>query len=100
MNTNYPTLENLIGCYFHQDFDTIATTVDGVLEVYLKEYPSEYPPRVLAELRSLLQRNDTELIAELDKMGCEYAPEGDNTTHREWLKRMAARLSRQVEANG
>jgi hypothetical protein len=100
MSTNYPNLDNLIGCYFHQDWQTEGPTVDAVLETYLKEYSAEYPPLVLAELRALLQRSDAEVEAELDKMGCEYSPEGDNTTYREWLDRMEARLSQQVKANG
>lgn len=100
MNTNFPNLDNLIGCYFHQDWQTEGPTVDAVLETYLKEYAVEYLPLVLAELRALLQRKDAEVKTELDKMGCEYAPEGDNTTYREWLSRMQVRLSQQVKATG
>lgn len=100
MSSDYPNLDNLIGCYFHQDWRTEGPTVDVVLENYLKEYSTEYPPLVLAELRALLRRSDAEVEAELDRMGCEYAPVGDNTTSREWLSRMEARLSQQVKANG
>lgn len=100
MNSNYPNLEHLIGCYFHQDWQIEGPTTEAVLEIYLKEYSAEYPPLVLAELRALLQRSDSEVEAELEKMGCEYAPAGDNTTFRGWLNRMEARLSQQIKANG
>jgi len=70
MSTDYPNLDNLIGCYFHQDWQTEGPTVDAVLEIYLKGYSAEYPSLVLAELRALLQRSDVEVELELDKMGC------------------------------
>ena len=100
MNIKYPNLDNLIGCYFHQDWQTEGPTVDAVLETYLKEYSAEYPPLILVELRALLLLSDAEVEVELEKMGCEYAPEGDNTSYRKWLERMESRLSQQVKANG
>lgn len=100
MNTHYSNLEELIGGYFHQDWNTYSDTTVGVLEFYLQEWPAKYVPLVLTELRNLLQRSDAEVEAELDKMGCGYAPGGDNTTYREWLNRMESRLSQQVKANG
>jgi hypothetical protein len=93
MSTGYPNLEELLGGYFHQDWNTYASTPTGVLERYLEEWPIEDVPKALNELHALLAQPDDEVVRVVVLMGCEYAPAADNLSYREWLNQVANRLS-------
>jgi CdiI immunity protein len=85
MTTQYPNLRKFIACYFHQDWTLDTPTVADAVDMYLSEWPEEYLPNTLNELKLLLEKSDDTLEEIIENLGSYYYPPGDNTNSRDWL---------------
>jgi|SRR5467141_3468784 len=91
----FPRLTNLLGAYFHQDWDLEAPTPDGVIDVYLREVGSNRALKTADEIDQLLHQARSESQVRdfvLEKTGHGYDPSLEEITAREWLAYVARRL--------
>ena len=98
--TEFPLLESMFSCYFHQDWDTEGTDWRDLIQNYARD-ESANPTLVASEINQLLENcgDDEQLHNELmGRFHCYYAPRADlgGPTVREWLRQVAA-LLRQSE---
>lgn len=52
---SYPHLENLMACWFHQDYGIDGNTLEEVMDAYRRSTTSADWDRVRADIRSFLQ---------------------------------------------
>lgn len=57
---NYPALRDLIGGYFHQDYDIISDDVDEVVEAFKKESWDDDRKNVVADIQHFLEKHNEE----------------------------------------
>lgn len=78
----YPTLENLLAAYFHQDWRMEHDSVEAVVDYYRGSESPEMVAALRTELAALQAEglDDAALGAKLQGMGCEYVPDGDDWT--------------------
>ena len=50
----YPTLQQFLGCYLHQDWDLECATPQGAVDMAIAEYPITLRQQVRRELAALL----------------------------------------------
>jgi hypothetical protein len=95
MSNKYQNLEELLGCYFHQDWTSDDDSAPAVVERYLSEWPSDGVLAVVDEIGQLLReiKSEDDLRKVVMKLGCYYEPGADALTYREWLASVSERLA-------
>lgn len=90
-------LEQLIGGYFHQDWDLNGGDTQRVLDmVVANSTPDELAADAEALAALMAEEFDEAALEEvLARHGCGYYPPGDDgaQTHAEWLEEIAQRLT-------
>lgn len=96
----YPSLQHLLGAYFHQDCFVDSTNADTVLGDYLRDSSVQEVTAALGEIRQLLEHEKTEaaLVTTLLDLGSFYQPSADGFTSKQWLERLASTLEERVHA--
>lgn len=61
---SYPHLENLIGCWFHQDYDIEGDTLEEVIAAYRKGTTAADRIGTRADIHKFLQHYDDESLKE------------------------------------
>lgn len=84
-------LSQFFGAYFHQDWDLDGPTWQDVVLVFVKSQSRERALDVLNSIRSWLRSatSDAQIARELQEFGCEYNPQPDGITDREWVEQVA-----------
>ena len=89
----YPELESFFSAYFHQDWTMEHDTTAGVVDYY-RQNEAVSVPAVREQLAQLLQsaQDEDQLARQVQALGCEYAPDADGLTYRQWLEGVQALL--------
>jgi contact-dependent growth inhibition (CDI) system CdiI-like immunity protein len=93
-------LRQFFGAYFHQDWALDGPTWQDVVRAYLRDASREDALALLGTMRSWLgdAASDVAVTRDLwDSFGCEYDPQSDGLSDREWVERIAALLATHVE---
>ncbi len=88
-----PALDQLMGAYFHQDWDMDGDEWD-VVALFIKDEPElaiEVPAEVEATLAAHPEEADLKAFI-LDGLGGCFAADRDGGTYREWLTQIADRV--------
>ena len=84
-------LEQLLGCYLHQDwldeFDDDAAALRAILESEPKEQIAAGVGEIDALLAAELFENDLRTIL-VDQVGCYFDPSSEGLTYKQWLGRV------------
>ncbi|WP_155992866.1 contact-dependent growth inhibition system immunity protein [Nocardioides sp. URHA0020] len=88
-----PALDQLMGAYFHQDWDVDGDEWD-VLDLFRKDEPGLAAALPDEIERTLADHPDEAGLRSLivDELGGSYAADGDGGTYREWLTQIADRI--------
>ena len=89
-----PALANLMGAYFHQDWDIYGDEWD-VIDVYVRNDPQTAAGALVSDIEATLAafQDEAELRSFiLDDLGACYLADADGGTYREWLTQIAARV--------
>lgn len=83
-------LEQLLRTYFNQDWRMEASSGRELLELFVQENPPEIIESTRQGVQELLAQrlSESELAAELDASGLEYAPRAEGMTHHQWLEQV------------
>ncbi len=91
----YPYLANLIGSWFHQDYDIAGSTLEAVIASFRKDTNSDDWAETRADIERLLNRYDDQALPEefvrLFEPGI-IAEGWDGMSTRQWLTRIDALL--------
>ena len=92
-----PALEDLMGGYFHQDWDTYGETHMAVVDQFILDDP-DLAAALPAEILQVLSEtpDDAQLEVLLHAMGCETYPQPRELGYRRWLSTIADRAREQV----
>lgn len=60
---DYPALANLLGGYFHQDFDVVAEDDEGLIHEYLKHATPEQNTALIDDIERFLANHRTPFAA-------------------------------------
>ena len=85
------SLEQLLGCYFHQDWTDEFGNVASALHAIIRSEPKERLLDCVEEIDALLAASlsENDLMAILtDQFGCYFDPNSDGLTCEQWLKRI------------
>ena len=91
----YPYLANLIGCWFHQDYDIAGSTLEAVIASFKKESNPDTWAETQADIARLLSRLDDQALPQefVRLFQPDVTVEGwDGMSTRQWLTRVAALL--------
>lgn len=93
--SEFPTLDNFLAAYFHQDWVLDHDTPAAVVDDYRSGESDATVERLRGELDALLARDpdEAELAALLRASGCEYDPARDGVGYRDWLQSVRTRLA-------
>lgn len=83
----FPHLSNLMGAYFHQDWDLEFSTYQEVLAYFINVTFEEDRIKTIKELKELLSLNlDEEQLHDflVNELHCDYSPLPE-LSHTEWL---------------
>lgn len=89
MMLHFSELEQLLGTYFHQDWDLDHPDADDVVRFYKQDVGSEAIPALKQQILYLInsESTDDELQALLfEKMGCCYYYLSEWESSKEWLQ--------------
>ena len=91
---DYPNLEQLFSCYFHQDWTEEFNNSDDAINTYLASSNEETKLDAIDELRRLMDAcgDNKSLQQALDLLGCYYDSLADNMQPNEWLKLVLGKL--------
>ena len=94
-----PALYQLMGAYFHQDWD-LDGTEDQVIDAFLAGEP-QFASLVAGEIETVLRAHPTERHLEqlLDDLGGSYRPDSTMGSYQEFLTRIVER-ARSTSAGG
>jgi hypothetical protein len=97
--TELNILEQLLGCYFHQDwleeFDNDISALDAIVN----SEPSEYLQACIKEIDALLASALTEeelSIVVIQNIGCYFDPKSRGLGYDEWLRLVRNKFSQQA----
>ena len=95
MQERYPGLSQLLGAYFHQDWDARDASDDAVIARFQREEPGALVQRARDDIAHVLHmtRSDAELSAMLDSLGNYYYFPADGLSAQAWLARVGERLA-------
>jgi hypothetical protein len=90
---DYPEMYNLIGGWFHQDFDIVGHTIEDVIAAYRKDVAPEYREQARNEILQFLEeRNDDQVKEDFQRFNPGVDPEAWGMSTRQWLLRIAGLL--------
>ncbi len=91
---DFPTLDNFLAAYFHQDWTLDHDTPEAVVADYVRGESEATVAQLRGELDRLLAADPQEagLAALLRASGCEYDPARDGIGYRDWLQAVRAGL--------
>lgn len=91
----YPALAQLLGAYFHQDWDLDDPNADAVVRRFLRSESAETVRRAREDVAHMLSstRTDAQLEAMTAQLGSIYLPTADGLTTRAWLTRIGEMLA-------
>lgn len=97
MTARFPTLERVLGGYFHRGWSHDDRTTGDVLAAILRDEPAERVRAVLRELDALLasglcEPQLTDVV--LYEIGCDIAPDAEGLDMSAWLRRVRETLAR------
>ncbi|GAA3105054.1 hypothetical protein GCM10010520_57420 [Rhizobium viscosum] len=95
MTERFDKLEQLLGGYFHQDWDTEGANDAEVIAAFRRTEPVNQIEATIAEIDHLLQlfTGDPLKIEELlGALGCEYYYQAYGLNGQEWLQRVRSLL--------
>ena len=88
-------LEQLLGCYLHQDwpdeFDSDASALQAMVAIEPRPQISAGIDEINHLLDAELSENDLRLILN-DQVGCHFEPGSAGLSYREWLAKVRATL--------
>ncbi|WP_147290474.1 contact-dependent growth inhibition system immunity protein [Pannonibacter phragmitetus] len=96
MTERFATLEQLLGGYFHQDWDIAGETDIDVILAFRQEESAGLVNDLMSEIDLLLQLNasDPSKIDDiLASLGCEYYYQSAGLTGFSWLERVRSLLA-------
>lgn len=96
MTERFKNLEQLLGGYFHQDWDMEGATDAEVIVAFRRAASVDQIEATIAEVDHILRRfsRDPLKIEELlAALGCEYYYQADGLTGQEWLQRVHSLLN-------
>jgi hypothetical protein len=95
---SYPDLDNLLGAYFHQDFDIFGSNLQEIIATYRADASEELCKSTRADIERFLQkygpeeRNVSEALERVFKPG--VIVEGwEGLNAKQWLERIAQLLA-------
>jgi hypothetical protein len=91
--SDVPGLDQLMGAYFHQDWDMDGDEWD-VLALFIKDEPdlaASMPAEIERTLATYPGESDVKAFF-VDELGGCFAADWDGGTYREWLTQIAARV--------
>ncbi|WP_155288326.1 contact-dependent growth inhibition system immunity protein [Ralstonia solanacearum] len=89
-------LQQIFGCYFHQDWSTEFDSDEDAFRAMTASEPREKILSGMEEIDALLAASlsDVELKDILtEEVGCYFNPGSESLTYREWLMRARKRLA-------
>lgn len=91
-----PALEQLMGAYFHQDWELFGSTHMEVVDYFVEDDP-DLAATLPAEIALVLERlpSDTAVHQYLDSLGCQILIRSEDG-YREWLADIAARVQERL----
>lgn len=97
----YPSLQHLLGAYFHQDCFDDSPDADAVLRDYLRDSSIQKIAATLSDVRQLLgqEKDEEALAATLLGLGSFYLPAADGLTSKQWLERLVVTFEGRVRAS-
>jgi hypothetical protein len=93
----YPRLQQLLGAYFHQDWDLEGDDWPAIVRKYRSDVSAAEAAAAASEIEQLIADGDSDSILAdrlLREFGCYYDPRPDlgGPLPREWLIQLAAAL--------
>lgn len=91
-----PALRELMGTYFHQDWDLFGHDHMAVVDQFIVDHP-DLAARLVHDIDQVLAavKDDADLESLLDGLGCEVLPDRPGG-YRTWLGVIARQASRPV----
>ena len=97
MIMHFEQLQQLIGGYFHQDWDIEGQSDEEVVFAFVRDNTSETARHVIAEIDDILYGiSGLDLDELLNYLGCEYSYQTDGKSAAQWLKRLRNVLANQT----
>lgn len=91
----FSELKQLLGAYFHQDWDLDHSSADGVIRFYKQDAGGSAISALKQQILYLLRSNITEEALQtvlFDKMGCYYYYLSEWGSSKEWLQHIVTIL--------
>lgn len=92
----YPAVDNLLCCYFNQDWDEDYDSPEAVIQGFARSNGYNWVKQTITELKLLLEEKHTQkewLRIIYDDFGCFCNPEHGGIQSTEWL----AKIQKQLE---
>ncbi|WP_127960489.1 contact-dependent growth inhibition system immunity protein [Serratia microhaemolytica] len=89
MMLHFSELEQLLGAYFHQDWDLDHPDADGVIKFYKQDVDSKTIFSLKQQVLHLIDSDNTDDDLQsllFEKMGCCYYYPSEWGSSKEWLK--------------
>lgn len=87
----FAVLEQLLSCYFHQDWPEEFDGDESVLQAIIESEPKDRRAAAVSEIDVLLalKPSETELgLVLIEHMGCYFEPSSKGISRSEWLKQV------------
>lgn len=94
-------LNQLLGCYFHQDWHDEYPDETTALNAILGEVPKNYLDEGIIEIETILNArlDENQLSALLtDQIGCYFDPSSVNMNDTKWLQRVRDFLKMHIDS--
>jgi len=100
---NYPQtpLADFFGGYFNQDWAMDSPTWEGIVDLFLRDEPSDAELNAISrELKVLAETEDELALASrlLRELGCFYRAIGPTGSTQAWLLELRARIEAELKA--
>ena len=104
----WPQLDQLIGCYFHEDFIDDYGSPEGAIDAMLDGFGAQSLRQGLRELEEFIEfardylrkHPEEEEDVVLDMFGCPYNTYADGLTPLQWLEHLRKRIREHLEKIG
>jgi hypothetical protein len=89
-----PALDQLMGAYFHQDWEYEADDTMGIVDLFVQGEPVLAPllPREIDDILATYQSEAELKTLVIDDLGGYYLADWDGGTYRAWLQQIADRV--------
>jgi len=88
MSRGNELIQQLLGGYFHQDWDLEANDDLGVVRRFIEDVGGEKKQSILDAIDQVLLEDEAKVSSFLSESGCEYYFAGDGLTAKGWLMRL------------